>query len=174
MNYLSYLTDEELESMLNKMNFRLVELEDRNGDPLPKISRNMERNKQTIFVRCENIKIEKEQDKFNSALSKTASGRNLLMINSMISKNYSPALGFIIIKDFEFSTYFPEDVLFKNEAKEDKALTFAKMFKEKLSEISVELGKKYVNDYNANVRKHNNQLAKKQKEEQKQDSEHTN
>lgn len=175
MNYLSYITDEELEIMLNKMNYELAQIEDRDGKPLRKITRSLDENqKQTIFVRCRDVETKDKKAMFNSGLTKTDAGRNLAMLMLMIG-NYSMLndVGFILIKNFEFKPCFQENLFSNDEPKVDKALIFANMLKEKLCEKSPKLANYYVREYNVHVKKYNRNLRKERKQEKKQDSEQT-
>lgn len=170
MNYLSYVSDNELEMMLNTMGYQLVEIKNRNGDLIPKIERTMdEHNKESIMVRCKDVRIEKQQAEMNALIAGTTLGQSLSMLTSMTRNYLSPEIGFIIISDFEFMPCFMDDVFASEKPKENQSFVFANLFKERLSEKSENLAKNYVKDYNLHAKKHNTNLEKQQKTIKKED-----
>lgn len=169
MNYLSYISDDELEMMLSTMGYKLVEIENRDGDLMPKIERTMnEHNKETIMVRCKDVEIEKKQTEMNSLIAGTTLGKSFSMLKSMTRNFVSPEIGFIILSDFEFMPCFMDDIFATDKPKENQSFIFANLFKERLSEKSESLARNYVKEYNLHAKKHNTNLAKQQKQEQKQ------
>ena len=93
-SYLSYLTDKELEEILNKIGFELVQLHDRNGNPLPKIERDTEEQEHFIFVRCKKTKSNSVEEELYPLFSQTSAGKNLIMMTSFLKNRFMDDAGF--------------------------------------------------------------------------------